>query len=643
MGPTVEKQVRGPEGFKEFLVAGIVITAGIASLIWFLKAPHRDVDNLPVVMGHREGCLVCHLPMTGFSKAHDPAAIGCHSCHLGNPFTMEKGQAHEGMVIVPGNLKTISSTCGNGDCHPQISRNIQNSLMATGRGMVSVNRYVFGEIDSPNGEGHLSRLGETPAQDHLQKLCASCHLAKTKQSPDPVGERSRGGGCTACHINYSKGAKAALERYREGGEIPKVHPALMIKVTQGHCFGCHSRSGRIATNYEGWHETMLKPHEIKGQPNYRLLEDGRVFERISADIHFDRGMECVDCHTWRGLMGDGKKYYHEEDQVEISCEDCHRLSPAQTISRSALTGIDLKLLAQRQALDRLTRFVLSGKSSRPLINVSLDRNGAIVVVGKNSGKTFLPKKPRPVCSSAIYGHERLTCQSCHTPWAPSCIRCHTYYDAAKRAEDHITGKALKGRWIEERGHLLARQPALGVRLECGREVVETFIPGMILTIDTGRGKHRIFRRLYAPTAAHTTSAKGLECQACHLNGVALGLGEGLFSIKEDDVKQVTVSFHPLFQKRPEDGIAEDAWVGFLNEKEGMVSTRTGARPFDAIEQRRVLLVGVCLTCHPGNERNAKRIYKNFPQALGRLSPRCLVPGGSLAVNRIKEMEQDRDP
>ena len=73
--------------------------------------------------------------------------------------------------------------------------------------------------------------------------------------------------------------------------------------------------------------------------------------------------------------------------------------------------------------------------------------GQLLVIGKNSGKVYHPKAPAPVCSNQISGHRRLTCQSCHTPWAPSCIQCHTSYDKEGRAVDHVTGKQMKGRWI----------------------------------------------------------------------------------------------------------------------------------------------------------------------------------------------------
>ncbi len=622
-----------PAGSRDVIVIAIGIIASIASVVWFFRAPNKGVDALPEVLGRREGCLVCHLPLEGLSKAHSPSAIGCSSCHLGNPFSMDKERAHDGMVVVPGNLADVAFTCGNLRCHPVLARDIHSSLMATGRGMVSVNRFVFGEKDSPDSDGHLSYLGDSPAQDHLRKLCASCHLAKKKTSPAPISERSRGGGCTACHLSYSKEAETALELYRQKGQLPGHHPSLTIQVSRRHCFGCHSRSARISTNYEGWHETELSPAELAGSSSYQILEDGRVFVRLNPDIHFQRGMECIDCHTWREAMGDGKSHYHQEDQVEISCKDCHPTSPPRTVGLEKLDQIEVKILEQRDFLKKIKTFILASKSGRPLLNVTLDKGGNVLVIGKNSGKLYRPKPPPTICTDAVYGHQRLTCQSCHTPSAPTCIKCHTYFDKEGRAVDHLSGKKLKGRWVEQRGELLARQPALGIRISHGTERVGTFIPGMILTIDLSEYPSalpgqaaKVFRRLYAPTSAHTSSHKGLECQACHLNGLALGLGEGLFHIRGVE-GHTTISFSPLFATMPQDGLPRDAWTCFLGTRKGMVSTRKGARPFSRREQQRIVRVGLCLTCHPYTPESMKSIYKNFPSALARMTPQCRLPAG----------------
>ncbi|MFZ0450639.1 MAG: hypothetical protein WAL98_15475, partial [Desulfatiglandaceae bacterium] len=66
-----------PETLRNLLPAMMAVVAAIVSLVWFFTAPNKELKELPKVLGHREGCVVCHLPMAGFIKAHDPKAIGC--------------------------------------------------------------------------------------------------------------------------------------------------------------------------------------------------------------------------------------------------------------------------------------------------------------------------------------------------------------------------------------------------------------------------------------------------------------------------------------------------------------------------------------------------------------------------------------
>ncbi|MBT6611492.1 MAG: hypothetical protein HOB38_05265 [Deltaproteobacteria bacterium] len=150
-----------PQKRKWVLPALIIGLLGLALTIHHFSVNDDSqlqlTSDIPVVMGHREGCFLCHQEMTGFSPSHDPKAIGCSSCHLGNPLTADKDSAHKEMVKVPGNLDTVSATCGQSPCHRDLTANVTGSLMASGQGMVSVNRYVFGQTQSPDGPGHRRR------------------------------------------------------------------------------------------------------------------------------------------------------------------------------------------------------------------------------------------------------------------------------------------------------------------------------------------------------------------------------------------------------------------------------------------------------------------------------------------------------
>lgn len=70
-----------------------------------------------------------------------------------------------------------------------------------------------------------------------------------KTEVGPLTERSRGGGCNACHLRYSPAARAAI-----GRNDHFVHSALSVKPEPIACFGCHSRRGRVSLNAEGWQE-----------------------------------------------------------------------------------------------------------------------------------------------------------------------------------------------------------------------------------------------------------------------------------------------------------------------------------------------------------------------------------------------------
>ena len=48
-------------------------------------------------------------------------------------------------------------------------------------------------------------------------------------------------------------------------------------------------------------------------------------EKDDPDIHFSRGMKCLDCHTAREIHGDGVAYdtYQQPGVLEVRCERCH--------------------------------------------------------------------------------------------------------------------------------------------------------------------------------------------------------------------------------------------------------------------------------------------------------------------------------
>ncbi len=609
----------------------------------FTSSPANNYENyfadfnsgkeIPKILEQREGCRYCHSDVKGFAASHSPEAIGCASCHLGSPFSLSKNAAHTGMIKIPGNLKTAKLTCGNSKCHPNIPERVDNLLMTTMSGIISVDRFTFGETDSLNQIHKIENIGQTAADTHLRNLCASCHLGNNKTEYGEINQQSRGGGCNACHLNYSDSTKSELKNYLtiKDNKLNKFHPSLSLNVSNEHCFGCHSRSGRISLNYEGWHETQFEKDEIPKDGKFRILEDGRVVKFIEEDIHHQKGLECIDCHNSYELMGDGTLYAHEEDQTRIQCEDCHSRENNNVLTLEQMDEESQKIIKLRKFDIKGRKYLATRKNSVPLINTYQAKSSEFYLIGKNSGKFFPLNPPKSICVEGK-AHSSLNCNSCHTSWAPRCVGCHTEFVPDETGFDHLTGKDTKGKWVESIGEFYAELPTLGVVInkdsvgEHGK--VATFIPGMILTVDkskfSGKAEKEIFKRMFAPSFPHTTSARGRSCKSCHNNPVAIGYGRGELKYEISGGKGIW-KFIPSFVNDEHDELPQDAWIGFLDSSNKGASTRTNARAFNIAEQQRILTVGACLTCHKDDSKVMQQALTDFDWTMKFLSDKCIVP------------------
>lgn len=605
------------------------------------QPPHDNLiaTEVPHVNGHLEGCLACHQGMTGFAPAHDPDAIGCSSCHGGRPFSLVASVAHAGMTLTPGNLSVVSKTCATAKCHSDIEPRIRASLMNTMSGVVAVDRFVFGENADLDQRGDIHHIGFSSADTHLRQLCASCHLGQEKAAPEPISEQTRGGGCAACHLNYSDEASTELARLRAAKEsdfTPRFHPTISLNIPNKACFGCHSRSGRISTNYEGWHETQLDVTAARRSADwpggFRVLEDGRVFEKRTPDVHHEKGMSCVDCHVAAEVMGDGARHAHQENAIKTACLDCHNDRPPRTAALGNLDPETQKIVALRHLDEPRRQFLLTASGEVAYPNAFLGDDGRVNLVTKDTGTVLEAKPLLPVCGRETEGHQRMECRTCHSAWAPQCISCHTSFNPNVEGWDHLANRDTRGTWEEVAANLRADPPVLGVErvtAEDGsaHDRIATFAPGMIMTLaPTMRNapKENEFHRLYAPVAPHTIVTKARGCRSCHNDPLALGYGRGTLTYDTTDAPGVW-RFAPEFPASEEDGLPMDAWIGFLDEPPAGLSTRTNTRPLSLDQQRRVLLVGACLNCHQETRSEVARVFADFRDFRRYLSPRCVLP------------------
>ncbi|KAF0142037.1 MAG: hypothetical protein FD122_1124 [Stygiobacter sp.] len=595
------------------------------------RKQYRQSQDIKENRSANEKCFDCHSGMKGFEASHNPEIIGCSSCHLGNALSDKKEVAHAGMVLFPGNSSNVEKTCGQNGCHPQMIARMQNNIMNTMNGVVSVDKWVFGEGASPTAKSPVQLIGNSPAEKHIRNLCASCHLSNEKTELGPITELSRGGGCLACHLNYTPDAESELAEYlkkKKSNADISLHPQINLNVTNQHCFGCHSRSGRISLSYDGWHETILKPENVKGKIGFRVLDDGRVVQQIKKDVHSEKGMICVDCHTSYEIMGDGTYTLHKEEQMKVQCVDCHLINQPKTQKFSEFDFESKKIAELLNIGDSKKNYLTTIKNGFPLVNVFYE-SGIAKLIKKSTKETVRIKSPANVCTEGK-AHKELSCNTCHNSWTPQCVGCHTEYDENSSMYDLLANKEANGEWLEFGKNFFAEAATLGVKEQKyanGKitRVIDEFTPGMILTIDKMDGSNKIFKRLFAPGFSHTIRKEARSCESCHNNPLALGYGRGKLEYKIVDGKG-TWKFTPKFPLMKEDNLPEDAWIGFLKEVKKNSATREYARPFSVSEQKGILTVGACLTCHKSDTPIMSAAILDFPKVNTLKSQKCVLPG-----------------
>ncbi|HPD63891.1 MAG TPA: hypothetical protein P5050_00845 [Bacteroidia bacterium] len=587
----------------------------------FNKAKFTEIQDAT----KKESCLICHGKMEGFSPSHPPEAIGCASCHLGNIFSLNKKQAHAGMISIPGNLETADLTCGTADCHPDITRRIKTGLMTTLSGIISVDRYAFGEYRHPDILSHITGIKNSQADIHLKNLCTQCHLGRPKTSYGILTNEHTGGGCLACHLNYTEKNLTELSEYQgkiqlKEGHLTKQHPSLSIETDNAKCFACHSRSGRISLSYEGWYETHLTENEINpiNSKEYKVLWDGRVLQFLGADVHHEKGLACIDCHNSYELMGDGTFHIHKEEQVQISCQDCHSFPPYKTISASKIDR-ESALIASLRTFSQ-KEFLLTAKSGRPLINSYTNGKDSAFLQSKLSGKKYYLKPPSGACSNQA--HQHLSCESCHTPRVARCIGCHNEFNPDVKGIDNLSGKKTKGSWIEYGGEFVTGVPTLGVEQSGKTKKIVPLMPGMVMSMTKLNSKDSFFKRLYAPAYSHNTIRPAMNCKNCHLNPISYGYGKGEFVFTKN-AEYLKVEFVPYYVSSHFDQLPADALIPFRKAAEKQSITRNFIRPFTSDEQEKILLAGSCLTCHEENSAVMNESLTNFEKVLARRSKKCL--------------------
>ncbi len=111
-----------------------------------------------------------------------------------------------------------------------------------------------------------------------------------------------------------------------------------IPITELNCLDCHVRTCDACHKKEVNGTLVYSVRQARTQEaciachGIGDVEQTRQRGR-AVDVHFERGMKCMDCHTAREVHGDGKIYNssQEEGALDAKCENCHsEVSPTES-------------------------------------------------------------------------------------------------------------------------------------------------------------------------------------------------------------------------------------------------------------------------------------------------------------------------
>jgi hypothetical protein len=608
---------------RERLAAAALVLASLGVLVSQLAAQDAEPPAPPDRYRYRtdwegepgsKGCVVCH---KGIEEIHPGEHLSCTVCHGGDANATTKEKAHVQPIDTvpndervldatfdlrwqrfenPSNLRVSKEVCG--DCHDAICKAVPRSLHGTTAGHLNDGLYENGvssrkkagfsifavEADpkAPVNENSLKSLSGIPAagdgvrtsiathyKDVPRKACMRCHLygrGRAVRGRLGMDGDYRAEGCAACHVSYgqdglSRSKDKAAEKFEPGH--PLRH-AFTLKIPTETCTHCHYGDASIGLHFQGLAQLvpgMPAGPRVPGTTDRRL--NGTYYlkdEFTPPDIHHEKGMACVDCHTAKETMGDGQIYGYMEHGTEVRCESCHGTFDTEATLKTA----------------------------RGIVMKNLVREGDLVyLVGKLDGKRHLVKQAKAVVTPGTASHnphaqramtsehKRLACYACHTSWNVDFFGFHLDRHEGFTMLDTISGRRTTGRVTTlEKVFATFRQPRFGWDSQ-GR--ISTYLVGFssMCTVHDKDG-HEVLDQQMPETAAglsgmtmihhqvHTVRRRARECVECHRSPEAWGLGSSSFRLARSLVfgaSERGLEVVALDRKNPGKSLARDGWTG----------------------------------------------------------------------------------
>ncbi len=552
-----------------------------------------------------------------YDKAQAHVSAGDGPTYLKNLTAAELDEVDPAFVrfINPGDYRVAEQVCG--PCHEEAVATAPRSSMAHTSGEITVARYramaqehprgIYAAVDlvdpAPDeanicGVETLEQFAPTPmevggttaetevtvanAQDlYMVKSCLRCHVNDFGENRFKGDFRSSG--CSACHMPYNDdGLSQSADPRVSKQTVPHAATHEMTSSPPiSQCTHCHYRGGRLGISYQGYRESGgagLNPDnpDVLGEnlhghdANYYLTDEDNTndWDETPADVHFEAGMHCIDCHMTDEVHGDGHLYADTQCAVKTECEDCHG------------TVRDKATLDPR----RNNMFEKGGKLfiATKVTKLELEIPQTADVVDPTSPQYNVLADLAMGVNDAGYSHtDDMECYTCHAGWLPSCYGCHVDVDMSRMKQYQSTGHETAGfptggrRWVVLNDLVLMRNtdgliapsmPAERLFMtvthdvdpdgdgEMEEEVLINSEP-RTFTFPDGRKIAGFGQRTYNP---HTTRTRSqfMACDRCHTVGdpaapdnavlldITYGFGSERFPVEACDVTNDDPSCDP---------------------------------------------------------------------------------------------------
>lgn len=362
-------------------------------------------------------------------------------------------------------------------------------------------------------------------------------------------------------LTSADGKYAGGDPAMKGKEWRSAVHKITTKIPADQCARCHKGGNRIGVSYTG----ELAGHE--------------------ADIHYQRGMHCIDCHSTKEIHGDGNIYVRKSQAVKIKCSSCH----GEPNSKPTMTDSEgMKLSNIKQDGDKL--ILTSRVTGKEHIVPALD--------------SLKAKEKLPTAMLITEHIKGMECAACHSTKNVNCYACHFKVDRTKTGKDTITGKESPGAWSIVADDFAAKwkKPPLSIhssgkvapnQLGCAVHITEIDKDGKTVkeysVNQESNGKtpdgFTAFNRVSVANA-HTTQRSAMRgCDECHNDKWALGQG-GLTPETFKSGKALMVD---------PDKYVDDKGNQLLS------FSQPGQRPFNEQEIKKIRRVGECTGCHAGSK------------------------------------------